>query len=197
LLGLVVLAGVLAYAGRGAIFAALAGFLDISTPPEPTDYVLILGGGRDTRPFVAAALWHKGYTQQILIPTARVSDEAARDGEIAEHEIDRKVLQMRGVPAAAIVLLPGPVATTADEASALATFLEDHPQSTVTVVTTNLHTRRARWIFARTLGDRARQLRFVAAPTEGFGATTWWHYEEGWASYSIEYVKLGFYWVRY
>ena len=109
----------------------------------------------------------------------------------------RKVLLARGVADADILTLPGESGSTHAEAIALGRFLEENPGATVSVVTTNFHTRRARWIFRRVLGKRADGLRFVAAPTDGFDATNWWQFEAGFRTYSSEYLKLLVYVFRY
>jgi uncharacterized SAM-binding protein YcdF (DUF218 family) len=96
------------------------------------------------------------------------------------------------VPEETIILLPGAAASTADEARALAEFLDAHPGGSVAVVTSAYHTRRARLIFGRALGERAGAVRFVGAPSDGFGATDWWRTEQGLSTYGTEYVKLGF-----
>jgi len=155
------------------------------------------GGGNRTRPFVAAALVNAGLADQVLLcrdkPTL-----VALDGLLPpEHEIDRQVLLMRGVPADRIILLDDEAGSTFDEAHALGRFLETRPDSSVVVVTTNFHTRRARWIIREVLGERSDGISFVAAPTDGFDESNWWHYEEGFQTYAMEYVKLPYYWARY
>ena len=102
----------------------------------------------------------------------------------------RQVLLKRGVPAEAIVLLPGEVNSTADEARALKRYLEEHAGRRVAVVTNDYHTRRARWIFRNEIGDRAADLAFFGAPTDDFDAHDWWRSETGFRCYSDEYVKL-------
>jgi uncharacterized SAM-binding protein YcdF (DUF218 family) len=99
------------------------------------------------------------------------------------------------VPPAAIVQLPDEVNSTADEARSLARYLDEHPERRVAVVTNDYHTRRACWIFRAELGDRAADLAFFAAPTDGFDTGNWWRSEEGWCCYCNEYVKLGKYLV--
>jgi uncharacterized SAM-binding protein YcdF (DUF218 family) len=169
----------------------LAGaYLDASTPPHPVDDVLVLGGGADTRPFVAAALYKAGLAKRVLLPTVLPSPESA-DGLVpADHEIMRHVLLKRGVPAEAIVLLPGEVGSTAEEARALGRYLDEHPGRRVAVVTNDYHTRRARWIFRTEIGVRAADLAFFAAPTDDFDASDWWRSETGFKRYADEYVKL-------
>jgi uncharacterized SAM-binding protein YcdF (DUF218 family) len=169
----------------------LAGaYLDVSTPPRAVDDVMVLGGGPDTRPFVAAAVYKAGLANRILLPTVRPSSESA-DGLVpADHEIMRRVLLKRGVPAEAIVMLPGEVNSTAEEARSLQQYLEEHPGRRVAVVTNDYHTRRARWIFRTEIGDRAADLPFFAAPTDDYDANDWWRSETGLKQYANEYVKL-------
>jgi uncharacterized SAM-binding protein YcdF (DUF218 family) len=169
----------------------LAGaYLDVSTPPRTVDDMLVLGGGADTRPFAAAAVYKAGLAQRILLPTVRPSPESA-DGLVpSDQEIMRQVLLKRGVPSEAIELLPGEVTSTADEARALRRYLDEHPGRRVAVVTNDYHTRRARCIFRTEVGDRAADLIFFAAPTDDFDAHDWWRSETGFQRYSDEYVKL-------
>ena len=79
----------------------------------------------------------------------------------------------------------------------LARFLEEHPGSSVAVVTTTCHTRRARGIFRKVVGNRAARLIFVAAPTEGYDAHNWWQSKAGSQAYLTEYAKLLYYTLRY
>ncbi len=164
-------------------------FLDISTPPRPVDDVLVLGGGASTRPFVAAELYKAGLVHRVLVPTVKAAPDG-EDGLVpSDHELMRRVLLARGVPAAVIVLLPGEVDSTADEARSLKRYLAENPGRTVAVVTNNFHTRRARRIFRSEL-DGAADLPFFAAPTDGFDANDWWRSEAGCTTYADEYLKL-------
>jgi uncharacterized SAM-binding protein YcdF (DUF218 family) len=170
---------------------ALAGaYLDVSSPPRPVDDVLVLGGGADTRPFVAAALYKAGLVQRVLVPNVKRSPEVEDGLAPSESEVTRQVLLKRGVPAGAIVLLPDEVDSTADEARSLKRYLDDNPGRTAAVVTNDYHTRRARMIFRTELGDRAADLPFFAAPTEGFDAGDWWRCERGCSLYANEYLKM-------
>jgi uncharacterized SAM-binding protein YcdF (DUF218 family) len=182
-----------AWFGRAPLLTAAARFLDVSEPPRQVDYVLVLGGGRETRPFVAAALYRAAMTRQVLVIRSR--PEVEPDGRIrpTEEEVVRRVLGAHGVPDNAIQSLGEDCNSTRDEAAALARFLESRPSATVAVITNDLHTRRARAIFRKALGERAADIHFVAAPTDGFNATNWWQFEEGFATYAAEYVKLTIY----
>jgi len=162
----------------------------VSGPGQNADYVMVLGGGSDTRPFVAAALVKAGRAGKVLVPRSKLSTEAEDNLVPAEQEIIRQVLVARGVAPQAIVLLPGECGSTADEARALAEFLGAGSEQTVLIVTTSYHTRRARRIFGGVFGKSAERLHFVAAPTDGFDESDWWSHELGWKAYSTEYAKL-------
>jgi uncharacterized SAM-binding protein YcdF (DUF218 family) len=172
------------------LLRAAAEFLDVTEPPHRSDAVFVLGGGADSRPFVAAALYRAGLTPRVLVPVTRLS--SANDDELVvpEHDLIVRVLRTRGVPPEAISLLPGDVDSTEDEARALAAYLSCRPATTVAVVTHGYHTRRARLIFSHHLGDQFEQVKFVAVPTDFFDASNWWRNEDGLLIYSSEYLKF-------
>ncbi len=176
---------------------AMAHWLDVGTHPQRAEYVMVLNGGEDTRPFMAAALVKAGFARHVLIvrtpPTPVAEDEILPP----TYEINRCVLLNRGVPASNITILPGAATTTFDEAMALAAFLADKPKTRVLVVTNEYHSRRSRWVFARTLADRADQVRFISAPSDQIPMDYWWRDEEGSVTIIPEYLKLIFYVVRY
>ena len=60
------------YLARAELLPPVARFLDVSEPPVVVDDVMVLGGGSDTRPFIAAALVKSGKARQVLIPTVKL-----------------------------------------------------------------------------------------------------------------------------
>ncbi len=187
----IVLFFVLLYLNRSFLLSQAGAFLDVSEPPRKADYVMVLGGGESTRPFVAAALVKAGYAPKVILTTPRLN-ALAEDGLVPkEEEIARQVLLARGVDADDIVLPKYKrVRSTADEARLLNDFMEKHPQARFIVVTNTFHTRRARWIFQTILHDKVSRVQFVSAPTDGFGASDWWHTSKGTVTYLTEYGKL-------
>jgi uncharacterized SAM-binding protein YcdF (DUF218 family) len=181
------------------VLPPLAAFLDISEPPTRTDYVLVLNGDPETRPFAAAALVRAGLADEILLPRQDITLESAsvQDGAIpSEIEITQRILRVRGVADEKVHVLPGKIGNTWGEAQVLADFLDEHPGASVTVVTNGFHTRRARGIFRRVLGDRAGDLHFLGVPRDGVDAETWWRTRRGCVVYGSEYAKLLYYQVR-
>ena len=115
------------YLTRGWTLPAWGRWLDASEPPRAADYALVLTGGEETRPFVAAGLYNRGFVKEVLVPRMRLIPDAAEGIDPPESDQIRDVLVRRGVPADRITLLPGEVNSTTDEAAALARFLDDHP----------------------------------------------------------------------
>jgi uncharacterized SAM-binding protein YcdF (DUF218 family) len=187
----------LLYARRADVLPLLAGFLDVSEPPQATDYVMVLGGDNQTRPFVAAALVKVGLARKALVAKIKRSGDNL-DGIVpSDEEMIRSVLVRQGVPPDAVVMLDKECASTFDEACALAEFLASEPQSSVTIVTSCYHSRRARFIFRKVMGERSARLHVQSAPADGFNETNWWHFESGCQYYITEYLKLAFYLLRY
>jgi uncharacterized SAM-binding protein YcdF (DUF218 family) len=186
------------YVGRHRVLPALARFLDVSEPAQATDYVMVLGGDLETRPFAAAAFLRAGLARKALMANIQPSVDSL-DGIVAsEQDLIRAVLVRQGVAPDAIGRLPGKECrSTFDEACALAEFLAAEPDSSVTVVTSSYHTRRVRMIFRKVLGERAVRVHFRGVPSDGFNENNWWHFEGGLLAYLNEYLKLAFYLVRY
>jgi uncharacterized SAM-binding protein YcdF (DUF218 family) len=195
LVGLLLCAAALAllWAARAPLLRAAGRWLDIGRPPRRAEYIMLLNGDESTRPFAAAALANAHWARRVLIAETAPTPDVIDHVRPPYHEINRQVLLKRGVPAANVAILPGQAATTHDEAMALAAFLERHPQARVLVVTSDYHTRRSRWVFARALADRAGQVSFVSAPSDEFNIDGWWQDQWGLVAIASEYLKLAFY----
>lgn len=186
-----------AWLGRAWLLPSAGRWLNVGERPRPCDYVLVLPGGEETRPFAAAALVKAGLAKRALVPgVIGSSDTAAGIGRPA-HEVIRDVLALCGVPRRDIISLGGTSQSTYTDAVALREFLLARPGTTVAIVTHDYHTRRARWVFRKVLGDEADRIYMVAAPHDRYNAETWWRSREGAVTYCGEYAKLVGYLVRY
>jgi uncharacterized SAM-binding protein YcdF (DUF218 family) len=176
---------------------AAAKWLDVGEPLSEVDYVVILPGDANTRPFAAAAMIKAGYAATAVTTTVKPSVDVRAGVVPAHHEMVRMALIQRGVSAGDIVILPSESSTTFDDVRALAAFLKQHPAARVALVTNDFHTRRARWITRQVLGEQSRQIRMVAAPSELFRPENWWRSAVGFKTITSEYAKLLFYHLRY
>jgi uncharacterized SAM-binding protein YcdF (DUF218 family) len=188
---------VVLYSNRSAVLTAAARWLDVGEAPSPADYVMILPGGEETRPFVAAALVKQGWAEQSVIPQTAATPDVNAGLIPPSSEVIRRVLLNRGLDQSQIVTLPSASDSTWEDAAALGAFLRSRPATRAIVVTHHHHTRRAQWVFRQTLGRDAAQVVFVAAPTDGFSATNWWRAKAGIKAVLSEYCKFAWYLFRY
>ena len=183
---------------RDRWLSAAGRWLDVGQPPRQSDYCLVLSGDVFSRPFAAAALYRHGFVrEQIWLTRVGLlgNQSLQSPNEIAAAT---RILSAMGVPPDKIAAIGGPCLSTFDEVQSLAGALAEHPNATVTVVTSNYHTRRARWAIDRVLGSEAAgRVRLVSVPTDFYDANCWWRGEEGLSVYLKEFAKLPFYWVRY
>ncbi|MBI4484038.1 MAG: YdcF family protein [Acidobacteria bacterium] len=197
IVAVLLLGPVLLYLAREPLLTAAARALTIDDAEAPADYLVVLGGGAETRPFAAAELYRKRFAPRVVIfehKTDRITDLGLTP---THDQLYRKVLELEGVAAEAIVRLPGAVDSSWDEARSLQRLLASHPARRVVLVTSAEHTRRARWVFRKVLDGTPVQVRMAPARHLTFDETNWWKQDEGALAYLHEYLKLPFYWIRY
>ena len=175
----------------------LARWLDVGGPPQKADAVVLLNGGFNTRPFVAAALVHGGWAPKILVSTVAAYPSQISGAVPPSYKIVLSVLDYGGISSDRVVVLEKAATTTFDEATAVADYLAGHPIKRLLIVTDAPHTRRARWIFRRVLADPRVEIAMVSSPTDGFDSGNWWRCEAGFLFVMSEYFKLLYYHFRY
>lgn len=187
----------LAYLTRRWTLPLAATWLDVGQTPQPAEYVVVLGGDVNTRPFVAAALIRAGLARAALVSDVAILPDAPPRLFPPEEELARRILILKGVPPERIVRLGRDNRTTYDEARALAEFLRSAPPGRVLIPTSAFHTRRTRWVLRRILGEKADAISMVSIPPEMFHMEAWWRSDEGFRTVTGENLKLAFYLVRY
>jgi uncharacterized SAM-binding protein YcdF (DUF218 family) len=148
-------------AGLGAALAILpfvGRFLYVEDPLQRSDAILVLAGTLAERPLEAYDLYRTGYAPVIVL-----SRGALDGGQLAlarraipfpdPADLASDLLVRLGVPATAIVALPRLHESTADEARSIRDLVRARGWRRVIVVTSKLHTRRARMTIARQLND--------------------------------------------
>ncbi len=168
LLFIVVFCAVL-YLARRPILRFAAEWWIIEDPLERADAIIVISddnfyADRATR---AAELFREGKAPLIVASGRRLRPNAGI-AELMEHD-----LVERGVPRDKIVRFVHDADSTSGEAEALAPFVAQRKWHSVIVVTSNYHTRRARYIFRR-IFPQGIEVRVASAHDGDFDPQHWW-----------------------
>lgn len=157
------------YLVRGPILRFVAESWIVEDPLGKADALVVLSddnfyADRATR---AAELLREGKAPLIVASGRRLRPNAGI-AELMEHDLIE-----RGVPKDKIVRLPQDADSTKEEAEALLKFAKEKKWRSVIVVTSNYHTRRARYIFRRVF-PQGIEVRVASARDGDFDPQHWW-----------------------
>ncbi|MGV3773293.1 MAG: YdcF family protein [Verrucomicrobiales bacterium] len=182
---------------RAPILTGLARLWIVNDSLEKADAGVVLGGGLQSRPFKAAELHKKGLAPLILVMNPEPSPTTEINLTPSEAELTRLVLYKEGVQATNIIVAPMRVSSTFDETLAVKEWAASNQVQSLIIPTGLFHTRRARWIFERTLKGENIKLLFVAIPERKYSETNWWKHEEGIIDFQNEALKSIYYLLKY
>ena len=134
-----------------------------------------------TGPRKRRQLFKAGWAPQVvasgrmLRPYASAADFISKD------------LESRGVPLAAIVRFAHRAENTIEEAEGLKVLVDQKGWHRVILVTSNYHTRRARYIFRKILPGNV-SLEVASAPDPEFDPANWWESRQGRKTFFLETV---------
>jgi uncharacterized SAM-binding protein YcdF (DUF218 family) len=171
LMGLIIflfLLGVV-YLARHPLLRTAGRFWIVDEAPQPSDAIVILGDDNYSadRAARAAELYRARWAPRIvasgrfLRPYASIADLMQRD------------LVGRGVPADAVIRFTHHANDTREELGGMSHLISERGWRRIIVVTSNYHTRRARYILERTFPPGV-ELRVVAAPDSEYDPASWW-----------------------
>jgi uncharacterized SAM-binding protein YcdF (DUF218 family) len=178
-------------AGVGvAAYAATARFLEAREDVPPADLLVVFAGDYPYRAAHAADLFHRGYGGAVVTTGKWVADELCVVGmRLRGAELNALALRQRGVPEDRIHVLPYG-GDTAEEATAVRRFVDDHPVRRVTAVTSPYHVWRARWLLAEALRGTGVEVHGSAAPTAA--GERWWRTKSGVLHVTHEVLKVAY-----
>lgn len=162
------------YLVRHPLMRLAGNFWVVDDGPVASDAIVILGddnyeGDRATR---AAEVLKAGWAPRI-IASGRYLRPYASIAQLEQHD-----LLERGVPQSAIVLLEHRADNTRDEGEAIGKFIRVHGWKRILVVTSNYHTRRARYILSRVL-PAGTEMRMLSAQDTNYNPDSWWQTRRG------------------
>jgi uncharacterized SAM-binding protein YcdF (DUF218 family) len=169
--------------------------LKLEDPPIKADAIIVLSGHFE-RAMHAADLYRAGYAPVVVLSEAVPSTGAKQLEEFgirlpAPLEIERKILQVKGVPSEQVEVLGPPAVSTAAEATSIAARF-GRPGVRLVVVTSPSHVLRAHLIIERALAGRGVTLAVCATPYESL-PDEWWRSQDSAREVVLEWTKLVFY----
>ncbi len=184
LLAVLVIGGYILLRGAGA-------YLIIADELQPSQAIVMLSGGDDSRMAEAQSLYKEGYGKVIILT------ETGRQLENFDtlHSTDIRIQLLNyGIPSGNILITDMNVSSTLDEAYALKEFLTNQQISSAIIVTDPYHTRRTALVFRNVFSDSPIQLIFKPVSGSWFNSKTWFLSIDGWKFTTLEYLKLiGYY----
>jgi uncharacterized SAM-binding protein YcdF (DUF218 family) len=157
------------YLARHPLMRSAAEWWVVDEPAVHADAILLLSDDNfyADRATHAAELFRQGVAP-VIVASGRRLRPSAGISELMEHD-----LVERGVPKEKILRLAQDADGTREEAVVLARLAEDHKWKSVVVVTSNFHTRRARYIFEQVF-PRGIALTVASARDGDFDPERWW-----------------------
>jgi uncharacterized SAM-binding protein YcdF (DUF218 family) len=162
------------YIARRPLLRLAGGFWVVDESPKPSDAIVMLSddnyqGDRAAR---AAELYKAGWAPRV-IASGRLLRSYAGVAELEQHD-----LQSHGVPEGAIVKLAAADLNTREECAGIGQFAYSRGWKRILLVTSNYHTRRARYICSRVM-QPGTTLVVSAARDADYDPDTWWHTRQG------------------
>jgi hypothetical protein len=194
LLLIVLVAGV--WHEREALLQGVADLWIVSDPVTHSDVAVILGGGGDTLPFIAAELHKKGLVTKVLISHVAAKRHERFLAIPGGAESTRMILQKLGVPDADIEMFGQWNLNMKDEAIAFRGWVNRYGVSSIVIPTEIFASRRARWIFNRELAGSSVHLK-VQAFEPGYTSADWWKTDKGMVAFNGELMKYLYYRLKY
>lgn len=187
--------GALAIVLMTSLLSQAGQWLSNADKPRQADAIVVLGGAFE-RTLYAADLYGAGYAKRIYLsnPVRENSHRLLDQFGInipSEHEISTLLLKRKGVPSEAISPLPGAALSTADEGELIKQIFSER-RSSIIVVTSAYHIRRARMVITHAIKNFGVTAIFVATPYEKY-ANDWWR-DQGSARHTfLELAKIMYY----
>lgn len=185
LIALIFLAALLGgiYLARHPLLRFAGESLVVEDPLEKSDAIIILSddnfyGDRATR---AAELFRQKLAPVVVASGIRLRPKAGI-AELMTHDLIE-----RGVPRENILPFPQDADNTREEAQFLQKLVQEKNWKSVIVVTSNYHTRRAKYIFGRILANSVT-LRMAAARDADYDPEHWWEHRKSVKRYFHEIV---------
>lgn len=173
-------------------------YLIVEDPLKEVDAIFLLGGGPFDRGSEAAKLYKAGYTKKIVCTGGQVSNLLKslnlyhKEAEVARINL----VKNNGVPKRHVIELSEGTSTK-EESEIILRYCLEEGLDTVMILSSKFHTRRVNNVFRPVLEDAGIVILIRGAPSSLYDESLWWEDESGLIMVNNEYVKLGYYFLKY
>ena len=188
---------------RHRILIAIGTYLVYDQSPQQADVIAIPANWDDTiiRAREGADLYNKGLAKVVFVPRMEAMEgleETRKRGIYVPENRDLLIviLEGLGVPLTAIETSAQEVTDTWEEAQEVSNFVEQKGYTSVLLVTSKYHSRRAYLIFKDALNGKASVIS-IPSPYDPSDPEQWWKRSKDCQRVIIEYQKmLVYYWRK-
>ncbi len=185
------------YLFREPLLRRVAELWIVDDPVTVGDAIIVLGGGLQTRPFAAAALYHQGYAPRVLLMNVEQSPTTALGLTPTEFDLTRKVLLDQGVPDSSLTAVGENLSSSYEEAVAVRNWARNTGAKRLIILTDLFHTRRVSWLYSKMFRGTGIDILVVAVPGRKYSSANWWRAESGVLDFQSEIVKSLYYHLKY
>jgi uncharacterized SAM-binding protein YcdF (DUF218 family) len=165
--------------------------------PSHADALYVFPGDVPDRPRCGVELWKRGIAPRIAFSGGRILPELeAVERPMTDAAVNATIAMQAGLPIEAAVVLPEGTSTWED-AGALRRWAEGAGVHSVVVVTSPIHSRRARLTLDQVTRATGIQIAVVACGEPAAPGSLWFVEERPLVQVANETLKLGLYLVRY
>ncbi len=192
----------LLHAYHAPILEKAGSYLVVSHDPGPADAIVCLSGHAVESGLASADLYERDLAPRVLIFREVPPDGyevLSRAGIDYPRTVDllRMILNSRGVPDRAVVESDEPAESTEAEASMVKSLAAQEGWSSLILVTSPTHSRRALWTFRKLTKEQGLRVQVVASPYSEFEPADWWKHRRYLREVIMEYQKLIAYWFKH
>ncbi len=139
-------------------FLNIGRWLVVEDPLEKASAIAVLSGRMPVRALEAARIYRAGYAPEVWLTHS--TEPGATLAKLSvpysgEDVYDKLILIQQGVPEKAIRILDPPIVNTEDEVLTIGHALQQQKEQKIIIVTSKVHTRRAKALWNRLSANKA------------------------------------------
>jgi len=178
----------------GGIFSQAGIFLaSPAQQPLPADAMVILGGDGGARTLRGIELYHRNFSRYIVLTGLEGGEQSAQPLYLNWRS---QMLIAGGIPKESIEI-DAASKNSWEEAAATLKRVQERGWKRIMVVSDPPHMRRLKWVWLKTFKGSGVDVVLVAGTPWWWNAERWWTSEPSAKFVVNEYIKLGYYFLKY